>query len=82
MTLGPGRHFFSAVCVALAVVSVQPRSTLADEGGVSFWTPGEYGSFAAIAPSPGWSLPFVFYNYGGSLGAQQSITRAIFSPLG
>jgi hypothetical protein len=47
----------------------------ADEGGVSYWTPGQYGSFAAITPSPGWSLPLVYYNYGGSVGAQQPLTR-------
>jgi hypothetical protein len=41
------------------------QSARADEGGVSFWEPGQYGSFAAIAPSPGWSLPLVFYGYGG-----------------
>jgi hypothetical protein len=31
----------------------------ADEGGISFWEPGQYGSFAAIAPSAGWSLPLM-----------------------
>jgi hypothetical protein len=52
-----------------------PERAVADEGGVSFWTPGQYGSFAAIAPSPGWSLPLVFYNYGGSISGNQSLTR-------
>jgi len=52
-----------------------PERAVADEGGVSFWTPGQYGSFAAIAPSPGWSLPLVFYNYGGSISGNQSSTR-------
>jgi hypothetical protein len=51
------------------VAQVSPAH--ADEGGVSFWTPGQYGSFAAVAPSPGWSLPLVFYNYGGSKGAER-----------
>ena len=36
---------------------------------------GQYASFAAIAPSPGWSLPFVFYNYGGSVGAGRLLPR-------
>jgi hypothetical protein len=50
-----------------------PLIARADEGGSSFWVPGQYGSFAAIAPSPGWSLPLVYYNYGGgaSKGAQR-----------
>jgi hypothetical protein len=75
VTLHSQRYISSAVCAALALVSAQPRSANADEGGVSYWTPGQYGSFAAIAPSPGWSLPLVFYNYGGSIGGQQPLTR-------
>jgi hypothetical protein len=34
-------------------------------------------AFAAIAPSPGWSLPLMFYNYGGSKGAER-----VRQPLG
>ena len=56
------------VCASVACTSFAAH---ADEGGVSFWLPGQYGSFAAIAPSPGWSLPLVYYNYGGSKGAQR-----------
>jgi hypothetical protein len=61
--------------VALAIVSTHVPAARADEGGVSYWTPGQYGSFAAIASSPGWSLPLVFYNYGGSIRASQPLTR-------
>ena len=56
------------VCASVACTSLAVH---ADEGGVSFWVPGQYGSFAAIAPSPGWSLPLVFYDYGGSKGAER-----------
>jgi len=45
----------------------------ADEGGVSFWLPGQYGSFAAVAPAPGFSLPLVSYYYSGSAGASQAL---------
>jgi hypothetical protein len=48
---------------------------LADDGGVGFWLPGQYGSFAAVAPEPGWSLPLVFYNYGGSAGKGTILPR-------
>jgi hypothetical protein len=47
----------------------------ADEGGVGFWLPVQYGSFAAVAPSPGWSMPLVFYNYGGSAGRGVTLPR-------
>jgi hypothetical protein len=64
-------RLLAAIAVGLAAVPLHSSSTRADEGGVSYWTPGQYGSFAAIAPPPGWSLPLVFYNYGGSKGAQR-----------
>ncbi len=40
-------------------------SARADESGVSFWIPGQYGSLAAVAPAPGWALPTSFYHYSG-----------------
>ena len=66
---GDGR--LAASSLGARTVRGTAHSRRADEGGVSFWVPGQYGSFAAIAPSPGWSLPLVFYNYGGSKGAER-----------
>lgn len=37
-------------------------SASADEGGTSFWLPGQYGSFAAVPGDPGWSLPLIYYH--------------------
>ena len=34
--------------------------TRADEGGVSFWLPGQFGSLAAVPTEPGWSLGTVY----------------------
>jgi hypothetical protein len=48
--------------VALAVTG---GTAVADEGGVGFWLPGQYASFAAIAPAPGFSLPMQIYYYSG-----------------
>ena len=44
---------------ALALLS---GSALADEGGVSFWVPGTFASFAATRSAPGWSMPLVYYH--------------------
>ncbi|HKN30416.1 MAG TPA: transporter [Roseiarcus sp.] len=70
----------SASCTApLSVVAALTVSTLvtvaarADEGGVSFWLPGQYGSFAAIAPTPGFSLPMVSYFTSGSVGGNHAL---------
>ena len=69
---GPAASVIAALVIGAALRSGR---AVADEGGVSFWLPGQYGSFAAIAPSPGWSIPLVFYNYGGSVGAGSLLPR-------
>ena len=37
-----------------------PQSASADEGGVSFWVPGFFGSLAATPQQPGWSVANVY----------------------
>ena len=37
----------------------------ADEGGASFWLPGQYASLAAVPPTPAWSLSTDAYFYSG-----------------
>lgn len=74
----PRRRNPAHATFALAMVSVVawPGSgARADEGGVSFWVPGQYGSFAAIAPDPGFSLPVIGYFYSGSAGAHRTFQR-------
>jgi hypothetical protein len=39
-----------------------PCPAAADEGGVSFWLPGQYGSFAAVPSEPGWSFEGSYYH--------------------
>ena len=43
----------------------------ADEGGASFWLPGQYGSFAAMPANPGWALETIFYH--GTASAKRNI---------
>jgi len=62
----------ATAAAALALIAAPPAAR-ADEGGVSFWVPGQYGSFAAIAPQPGFALPMVGYFYSGSAGASEAI---------
>jgi hypothetical protein len=49
--------------------------SLADEGGVSFWLPGQMGSFAAVQADPGWSLATVYYHSSTSAGAEKAFPR-------
>jgi hypothetical protein len=42
---------------------------LADEGGISFWVPGLFGSLAAVPQQPGWALATIYYHTSVSAGA-------------
>jgi hypothetical protein len=57
-----------------AVISV-PTVAPADEGGVSFWLPGFFGSLAAAPQQPGWSLTSVYYHTSVSAGADVARAR-------
>jgi hypothetical protein len=45
------------------------QRAVADEGGVSFWLPGTYGSLASVPAVPGWS--FSTFNYYDSVSASK-----------
>jgi hypothetical protein len=60
--------FASAICFALS---------RADEGGVSFWVPGFYGSLAATPLVPGFSLANVFYYSQVSAGGNVAFAKQV-----
>ena len=53
---------FAHLACLLATLSCFSRTAVADEAGVSFWLPGQYGSFAAVPSDPGWSFENSFYH--------------------
>src|SRR5262245_39820290 len=59
--------------IVSALIAV-PTVATADEGGVSFWIPGFFGSLAAAPLQPGWSLTSFYYHTSVSAGAD--IARA------
>lgn len=59
--------------LSLSLICVQGGSVHADEGGVSFWLPGQYGSFAAVPLDQGWSLPLVYYHASVDLGGSKRL---------
>jgi hypothetical protein len=63
----------SGALAALAVFAAHHLAH-ADEGGVSFWLPGTYGSLAATPQVPGWTLGAVYYHT--SVGAGASVSAA------
>lgn len=46
----------------LGAIAFTPQAAVADEGGVSFWLPGQFGSLAATPSQPGWSFAAVYYH--------------------
>jgi hypothetical protein len=65
--------------LALAV----PRSARADQGGVSSYLPGSFGSLVATPQEPGWSLATIYYHStvsgGGEVAASRQATIGRFS---
>lgn len=72
-----------AVLAAGAMASSSPAA-FADEGGVSFWLPGLFGSLAAAPQTPGWSFAAINYftsvHGGGAVGAAREIQVGRFNP--
>ncbi len=63
-----------ALAVAFALVS---QASFADEGGVSFWIPGFFGSLAATPQQPGFSMANIYYHTTVSAGADVARAREI-----
>ena len=49
----------------------------ADEGGVSFWVPGFFGSLAAVPQQPGWSVVNIYYHTTVSAGGDVARAREV-----
>src|SRR4051794_40405820 len=64
-----------AAIVLAPAVMFYSRCALADEGGVSFWIPGLFGSLAATPQQPGWSLANIYYHTSVSAGADVARAR-------
>jgi hypothetical protein len=70
----------SAIIVAaaaVAAVALAPQASRADEGGVSFWLPGIYGSLAAVPQQPGISLVSFYYHTSVDAGADVAFARQV-----
>ena len=61
--------------LAFSALVATPQVSLADEGGVSFWLPGIFGSLAAVPQQPGWALSTVYYHTNVSAGGNVALGR-------
>ncbi len=66
---------FTAAAVNIAGIALAPQTSLADEGGVSFWLPGTFGSLAAVPGQPGWSFGAFNYYANVSGGGNVALSR-------
>jgi hypothetical protein len=78
------RSGFACFALALTTVFSFTGISLADEGGVSFWIPGQFGSLAAVPQQqPGWALAIINYytsvSAGGNVAAAREITIGKFN---
>jgi hypothetical protein len=76
-TMLRGAARFAGCVLALMAFAIAPRVALADEGGVSFWVPGYFGSLAAVPQQPGFSLATIYYHDSVSAGGDVALARSI-----
>jgi len=80
------RVAFRSACALAAIVAagLVPAPAQADEGGVSMWVPGFFGSLAAAPQVPGWALATIYYhpsvNASGNAALSREITIGRFNP--
>src|SRR3984893_8035016 len=66
---------FKPFILVLGALISATTVAVADEGGVSFWIPGFFGSLAAAPQQPGWSLTTIYYHTSVSAGGDVGIAR-------
>jgi hypothetical protein len=72
-----------ALATAASIVAT-PKISFADEGGVSFWLPGLFGSLAAAPQQPGWQFAAINYytnvSASGTIAAAREVTIGKLNP--
>jgi hypothetical protein len=70
---------------ALGAIAALPRPAIADQGGVSFWVPGLFGSLAATPQQPGFNFASIYYHTSvdasGGLAAAKQIEVGRLNPV-
>jgi hypothetical protein len=61
-------------CVSCTPLLAMSANTFADEGGISYWLPGQAGSLYSVPGSPGLSLPAFYYHPDVDAGAGKTFT--------
>jgi hypothetical protein len=74
----------TGIVIVAAGLAIAGASARADESGISFWVPGQFGSLAAVPTTPGWSLGNVYYHTSvaasGAVAAAREFQVGRFTP--
>jgi len=68
------RRTWRSIGVTLVMFGSLSGTAYADESGVSFWLPGQFGSLAAAPQVPGWSAAAIYYHT--TVGASGNVAAA------
>lgn len=71
------RNATIGIAAYCAVVVLAPKGAQADEGGISVWIPGFYGSLAATPQTPGFSFMTMYYHTSVRAGADVAFARQV-----
>jgi hypothetical protein len=72
-----GRGLLCAAMLGLSAAAMTASPAVADEGGVSFWVPGFFGSLAATPQQPGFSWATIYYHTSVSAGSNVAVARQV-----
>jgi len=56
------RHFAMTLLTFMFLIGTSPQRAFADEGGASFWLPGQFGNLMAVSTRAGWALTIAYYH--------------------
>ncbi len=64
LQIGFGKTLWKVLLTVLSLGfgALAALPAVADEGGTSFWLPGQFGSLAAVPGDTGWSLPLIYFH--------------------
>ena len=71
------RSALYASILGLWSAAMTASPAVADEGGVSFWVPGFFGSLAATPQQPGFSWATIYYHTSVSAGSNVAFARQV-----
>ena len=61
------------IFLALSAIASAPNAAMADQGGISFWLPGLFGSLVALPGEPGWSVASLYIHTSVAASAGRDI---------